>query len=493
MRYTQNINLPIVEDNDLYSKEINNLAFEKIDEEIQGLADIVETLDSPENGIADVKKDISDIKNDVVDINEQLDTNTKQLNGTGVNINNYNYIDDINERISTALSENDHIIIPEGEYNINGFEIPKNKIVECVGNIVFNTTGTIMVGVSSSFIGVNTTVYATSVNLDDFSIVKLSKKCIVRLKRITGYKKSGESKGASTVAKGIDATHSDFVNVEIGDITQCKYAFYINGGDTGSGLTINDSVFKARWIGDCYYGFYQAGNSQTHIYTEAYIEYCNVGYSLQGSFYGRHYATFDSVDLYFENRNTSWRTRLGEVYIPNFTASQLFSNVDRYFEATTFHMKDCVILSKAQRTPNIISPVDSKIYMQSGNASLRLTSDSSITNEGKKSTNDTSNGCTITIGDGGYSDFVVEKSNGDILFRVSTSGGGTRTRNGLTVGDSSVGYGHLTLSKGCLVFGEKIYNSVTNAPNNSIFIDYSDNKLKFKDSTGTIKNIQLSE
>ena len=47
MRYTQNINLPIVEDNDLYSKEINNLAFEKIDEERQGLADIVEALDSP--------------------------------------------------------------------------------------------------------------------------------------------------------------------------------------------------------------------------------------------------------------------------------------------------------------------------------------------------------------------------------------------------------------------------------------------------------------
>ena len=72
MRYTQNINLPIVEDNDLYSKEINNLAFEKIDEEIQGLADIVETLDSPENSIADIKKDINDI-------NEQLDNKTKQI------------------------------------------------------------------------------------------------------------------------------------------------------------------------------------------------------------------------------------------------------------------------------------------------------------------------------------------------------------------------------------------------------------------------------
>lgn len=73
MRYTQNINLPIVEDNDLYSKEINNLAFEKIDEEIQGLADIVETLDSPENSIADVKRDIRDI-------NEQLDTINNNLN-----------------------------------------------------------------------------------------------------------------------------------------------------------------------------------------------------------------------------------------------------------------------------------------------------------------------------------------------------------------------------------------------------------------------------
>lgn len=73
MRYTQNIKLPIVEDNDLYSKEINNLAFEKIDEEIQGLADIVETLDSPENSIADIKKDINDIS-------EQLEHKTNLSN-----------------------------------------------------------------------------------------------------------------------------------------------------------------------------------------------------------------------------------------------------------------------------------------------------------------------------------------------------------------------------------------------------------------------------
>lgn len=87
MRYTQNINLPIVEDNDLYSKEINNLAFEKIDEEIQGLADIVETLDSPENSIADVKKDI-------IETNEKLAL--KNDLGTFLKIKKDNFINTIN-------------------------------------------------------------------------------------------------------------------------------------------------------------------------------------------------------------------------------------------------------------------------------------------------------------------------------------------------------------------------------------------------------------
>ena len=74
MRYTQNINLPIVEDNDLYSKEINNLAFEKIDEEIQGLVDIVENLDSPENSIADIKSDIRDINEHLETINTKIES-----------------------------------------------------------------------------------------------------------------------------------------------------------------------------------------------------------------------------------------------------------------------------------------------------------------------------------------------------------------------------------------------------------------------------------
>ena len=98
MRYTQNINLPIVEDNDLYSKEINNLAFEKIDEEIQGLADIVETLDSSENSIADIKKDINDI-------NEHLDSVDNEVVRLKDFLENSNSGNVSQEDIKTAVND----------------------------------------------------------------------------------------------------------------------------------------------------------------------------------------------------------------------------------------------------------------------------------------------------------------------------------------------------------------------------------------------------
>lgn len=119
MRYTQNINLPIVEDNDLYSKEINNLAFEKIDEEIQGLADIVETLVSPENSITDVKKDIKDIKSDVADINEQLGTMTYLAPMTTDITILQNFID--------LLPNNVNLKFPKNTYLIDDVLVFKNK------------------------------------------------------------------------------------------------------------------------------------------------------------------------------------------------------------------------------------------------------------------------------------------------------------------------------------------------------------------------------
>ena len=67
MKYTTNIGLPIVGDNDLYSKEINNEAFRIIDDNIKGLSEKIETLDNVEGSILETVEKINDL-------NLQLDT-----------------------------------------------------------------------------------------------------------------------------------------------------------------------------------------------------------------------------------------------------------------------------------------------------------------------------------------------------------------------------------------------------------------------------------
>ena len=161
MRYTQNINLPIVEDNDLYSKEINNLAFEKIDEEIQGLADIVETLDSPENSIADIKKDINDIKSDVVDINEQLDT-IVQINFVEYGADKTGTIDNtqIINNIINKFSEKVLVTVPKGNYLINNnINIPSNISFKFDVSGAFKTGKNVKVTINGNVYAGNHTIF----------------------------------------------------------------------------------------------------------------------------------------------------------------------------------------------------------------------------------------------------------------------------------------------------------------------------------------------
>ena len=61
MKYTTNIGLPIVGDNDLYSKEINNEAFRIIDDNIKGLSEKIETLDNVEGSILETVERINDL------------------------------------------------------------------------------------------------------------------------------------------------------------------------------------------------------------------------------------------------------------------------------------------------------------------------------------------------------------------------------------------------------------------------------------------------
>lgn len=213
MRYTQNINLPIVEDNDLYSKEINNLAFEKIDEEIQGLADIVETLDSPENSIADVKENVKKL-------NEQLDTIANiELNllHLGFKFDGSNESEKFNELLSAELYANKNltIIFPHGRTIIlNNIVINTSKFITIKGNnctisgsdneYVFINNG------NTALLNVENLILNGDIGLCNFEInVTETPSNATKL-----YARNIEFKGSNCTAIGIRLKSTDFFSLE---------------------------------------------------------------------------------------------------------------------------------------------------------------------------------------------------------------------------------------------------------------------------------------
>jgi hypothetical protein len=81
---------------------------------------------------------VNNIDSRFENVNSQLAHNTNLIIGRGVNINLYKHIDNITDRINTALQENNHVIIPSGDYSVNGINIPDNKILECIGKVTLN-------------------------------------------------------------------------------------------------------------------------------------------------------------------------------------------------------------------------------------------------------------------------------------------------------------------------------------------------------------------
>ena len=131
MKYTPNINLPIVEDSDLYSKEINNLAFEEIDSHIGGLKEAIEALDNVEGSIIDVTREISNDRKTYGSLGERIDAIETKANGIFVNILSYKeYVTngDWTEAFERAFENYPcEVFVPKGEYNIKCINIPSNS------------------------------------------------------------------------------------------------------------------------------------------------------------------------------------------------------------------------------------------------------------------------------------------------------------------------------------------------------------------------------
>lgn len=154
MKYTPNISLPIVENGDLYSKEINNLAFNQIDEQMQGLRDALTTLDNVDGSILETKEEVKALSESLDSItNDYMNISTPIIDSTFYKFtkikayrNNYNSKIDIN-KITTDSTMNLGTPPPVGKHSgdLNHI-IEKDNTVSVLGTkngIVFTNSNTI--------------------------------------------------------------------------------------------------------------------------------------------------------------------------------------------------------------------------------------------------------------------------------------------------------------------------------------------------------------
>lgn len=288
MRYTQNINLPIVEDNDLYSKEINNLAFEKIDEEIQGLADIVETLDSPENSIADVKKDINNI-------NEQLDNIVQQMNEP------YHYYVGINQKYKTITEAFNEWLKHKQPTIIHIFSGIYKEFIKYTGYC------------NCSFIGEckeTTIVYSTSGKYEEAPITVQGD---LTIENLTLKVDSSENINFTENTNPAYALHIDSPNVEgVTVVRNCDLISYVNAG-LGCGTRQNQTIiledtniYNYRNIGDHNYKMaILYHNSATNGHINQNIKFKNVkAYSKNGRALFIYSYNTDTTKAHMEVVNT---------------------------------------------------------------------------------------------------------------------------------------------------------------------------------------------
>lgn len=414
-------------------------------------------------------------------------------NSIGVPLSKYprlnGEIDDSN-RFARAFNDNTTIIL-DSNVTITSISIPDNCKLYCFGNYTITTSGTISVGFQSYLIGENLTIDASSCSDEGLKIISLSKWAKVKLYQIIGYKSEDSVKGSGSNATAVYCYHSDFVQVDIlRSIKYCKVGFEITSGATGTGNTINRSYFKCTWMGEVETCFLSNESTSIMIDTEAYMEQCSIGYNVRAGFYGEHHVRFDHVDTWFVASLPEFRTRFGDIYIHNETMSILLSKIERYYNYTTWHCSDGIILPKDKDNPfapQIRNHPDGRITVQSGLAKFRMVSAESIQYEGKYNNNDTSGGTVITLG-GDYSEFHVERQDGTSIMSINKIGL-LKIRNGIELGNATVGNANLDIKKGGVIFGR---TPSTNAVNNMIYVDSDTSKLKFIDNNGTSHNVIFS-
>lgn len=149
MIQTENINLPILQEGDKYSKDIQNQAFRDIDREIKGLNDRVKILDNVEGSIIETKEDVEALKinkADTITTNNKFEQTNQQINKINEQLDNivqhsFNSsktysVENLNslelQSVINSMNDNDTLIM-NGVFIINESVI-FSKDINIIGN-----------------------------------------------------------------------------------------------------------------------------------------------------------------------------------------------------------------------------------------------------------------------------------------------------------------------------------------------------------------------
>lgn len=108
MKFSENLNLPILQDGDKYSKEIQNEAFNTIDKECTNIKNTIKSVLDINDDVTDAIKTLGDISEELSDLKEKQNEDYYEL----LESNNYigEKIRDINSQLETMVSKYDSFI-----------------------------------------------------------------------------------------------------------------------------------------------------------------------------------------------------------------------------------------------------------------------------------------------------------------------------------------------------------------------------------------------
>ena len=187
MIQTENINLPILQEGDKYSKDIQNQAFRDIDREIKGLNDRVKILDNVEGSIIETKEDVEALKinkADTITTNNKFEQTNQQINKINEQLeHNMNEIQETNKIINNIYEDNLKIFKP-----IFGFNALGSACSDCK---TFESQKTMLDTMAD--IGVTHFPYCVNVAEDENGIMTLNEDTVMIRKCIDYCKEMGYS------------------------------------------------------------------------------------------------------------------------------------------------------------------------------------------------------------------------------------------------------------------------------------------------------------